>query len=204
MTSPMDAVFKDVGQAPDFTVLSLYKIFGFPDLGVVVVRKASGHILALRKYFGGGTVTMVSTLDNWHQSKALQPSHTLHDGLEDGTLPFHSILALGEAIDVHAKLYGSMKRVSAHTAYLVARLRNGLSELRHENGSPLCRTYCDGGIGLPEPAKQGPVIAFNVLRADGWFVPYSDVDKAAIKAGIYIRSGGRQSPGAISNTGTCG
>lgn len=47
-------VFQDVDQAPDFTCLSLYKIFGFPDLGALVVRRASGHILTLRKYFGGG------------------------------------------------------------------------------------------------------------------------------------------------------
>jgi molybdenum cofactor sulfurtransferase len=35
-------------------------------------------------------------------------SWKLHDGLEDGTLPFHSILALGIAIDTHLRLYGSM------------------------------------------------------------------------------------------------
>jgi molybdenum cofactor sulfurtransferase len=54
MTSPMDNVFRDPDNAPDFTCLSLYKVFGFPDVGALVVRRASGHILALRKYFGGG------------------------------------------------------------------------------------------------------------------------------------------------------
>jgi molybdenum cofactor sulfurtransferase len=50
----MENVFRDVDQAPDFTCLSLYKIFGFPDIGALVVRKESGHILTLRRYFGGG------------------------------------------------------------------------------------------------------------------------------------------------------
>ncbi|KAI1044863.1 hypothetical protein LB505_005197 [Fusarium chuoi] len=46
--------------APDFTCLSFYKIFGFPDLGALVVRRASGHILNLRRYFGGGTIAQLS------------------------------------------------------------------------------------------------------------------------------------------------
>jgi len=29
--------------------VSFYKVFGFPDLGGLVVRKDSGHILALRR-----------------------------------------------------------------------------------------------------------------------------------------------------------
>ncbi|KAG7292528.1 hypothetical protein NEMBOFW57_002563 [Staphylotrichum longicolle] len=58
MTSPMGGVFADPEAAPDFVCVSFYKVFGFPDLGGLVVRKESGHILALRKYFGGGTVSM--------------------------------------------------------------------------------------------------------------------------------------------------
>ena len=46
--------------APDFTALSFYKIFGFPDLGALIVRKSSGHMLTKREYFGGGTVEMRS------------------------------------------------------------------------------------------------------------------------------------------------
>jgi selenocysteine lyase/cysteine desulfurase len=43
MTAQLDLT--NASTAPDFTVLSFYKIFGFPDLGAVVVRKAAGHIL---------------------------------------------------------------------------------------------------------------------------------------------------------------
>jgi len=54
-TSPLD--LSDGNVAPDFIVLSLYKIFGFPDLGALIVRKASGHVFDRRRYFGGGTVS---------------------------------------------------------------------------------------------------------------------------------------------------
>ncbi|KAI4707729.1 hypothetical protein J4E89_007357 [Alternaria sp. Ai002NY15] len=38
--------------APDFISLSFYKIFGFPDLGALIVRKAAGHVFDHRKSWG--------------------------------------------------------------------------------------------------------------------------------------------------------
>jgi molybdenum cofactor sulfurtransferase len=115
MTSSLGSLFADPEAAPDFTCLSLYKIFGFPDLGALVVRRDSGHILSLRKYFGGGTIAQVFPLNgDGHVVKKApglgHPNETwnIHDVVEDGTLPFHSILALGLAIDTHVRLYGSM------------------------------------------------------------------------------------------------
>lgn len=115
MTSSLAPIFAEPAAAPDFTCLSFYKVFGFPDLGALVVRRESGHILNLRKYFGGGTVDQISPLNSQHQVIRKVPGRgldkggwSIHDGLEDGTLPFHSILALGLAIDTHLRLYGSM------------------------------------------------------------------------------------------------
>lgn len=208
MTSPLDAVFRNVETAPDFTCVSLYKIFGFPDLGALIVRKDSGHILTLRKYFGGGTVTMVSVLGgSWHKTKGLDstaveshdgtaaakgPSYEIHDSLEDGTLPFHSILALGQAIDVHSQIYGSMGNISRYTTSLSKILYNELRRLRHPNGRPACHIYTDDdGQGYGDPQRQGATIAFNMMDADGVYVPYSDVEKIANDNGVYVRSGGR-------------
>lgn len=209
MTSPLQAVFQDPNLAPDFTCVSLYKIFGFPDLGALIVRKESGHILTLRKYFGGGTVTMVSVLGgSWHKIKGrdvvdhhkpgimLDTSNNgslyeIHDALEDGTLPFHNILALGEAIDTHARLYGSMDNVSRHTTCLSIRLYQHLRNLKHSNGRPLCHIYAeDGGREYGDAKRQGATIAFNVLDANGYYVAYSDVERIANENGIYVRSGG--------------
>jgi selenocysteine lyase/cysteine desulfurase len=200
MTSPLDHIFEDPSSAPDFTCVSFYKIFGFPDLGGLIVRKDSGHILALRKYFGGGTVSMVSAIGSaWHKSKALDSSvgqeggHALHEGLEDGTLPFHSILALGEAIEIHKRLYGSMATVSRHTTSLVRVMYEGMSGLRHPNGQPLCHIYGeDEAFG--DPSQQGATVAFNIFKQDGTYVPYSTVESMANDKNIYIRSGGKHTP----------
>lgn len=209
MTSPLDKVFSDPDTAPDFTCVSLYKIFGFPDLGALIVRKDSGHVLTLRKYFGGGTVTMVSVLGgSWHKIKgrdaASSPStpgvrqdhsghsYQIHDGLEDGTLPFHSILALGEAIDVHTRLYGSMDNISRHTTNLSLQLYKRLRSLVHANGRPLCHIYTeDGGSGFGDPMKQGATIAFNLLDSRGYYIPYSDVERILNDNGVFLRSGGK-------------
>lgn len=208
MTSPLDDVFRNVDTAPDFTCVSLYKIFGFPDLGALIVRKDSGHILTLRKYFGGGTVTMVSVLGgSWHKTKGLDsaaaeshdgtvtsktPSYEIHDSLEDGTLPFHSILALGQAIDVHSQIYGSMANISRYTTSLSKTLYNELRRLRHSNGRPACHIYTeDDGHGYGDPRRQGATIAFNMMDADGVYIPYSDVEKIANDNGVYVRSGGK-------------
>lgn len=95
---------------PDFVALSFYKIFGFPDLGALLVRKDRGaRILNARRYFGGGTVDMVIALDgHWHAKKM----SSLHDAHEDGTLPFHNIIALGHAIKSLNRIYGGMINIS--------------------------------------------------------------------------------------------
>ncbi|CCC06177.1 unnamed protein product [Sordaria macrospora k-hell] len=219
MTSPMSYVFEDPDTAPDFTCVSFYKVFGFPDVGGLIVRKDSGHILALRKYFGGGTVSLVSTIGGaWHLSKGLETNNThevgdeqhaggLHEGLEDGTLPFHSILALGEAIDVHKELFGSMENISAHTSSLVRRLYQGMKGMRYENGQVLCKVYHSGDEDLWENGKgdevygdarvQGATVAFNVFREDGTYESYATVEKMANDRGIYVRSGGVCNPGGV-------
>ncbi|KAK1776578.1 pyridoxal phosphate-dependent transferase [Copromyces sp. CBS 386.78] len=217
MTSPMSHVLEDPDSAPDFTCVSFYKIFGFPDVGGLIVRKDSGHILALRKYFGGGTVSLVSTIGSaWHVSKGLETNthedgneHTggLHEGLEDGTLPFHSILALGEAIDVHRELFRSMENISVYTSSLVRRLYQGMKGMRYDNGQPLCKVYHSGDEDLWENGKgdevygdsrvQGATVAFNVFREDGTYESYAIVEKKANDRGIYVRSGGVCNPGGV-------
>ena len=77
-TSPLD--LSDPEVCPDFVVLSFYKVFGFPDLGALIVRKESGHIFNHRKYFGGGTVEMVTVGNEWYARK----QSSIHDQLEDG------------------------------------------------------------------------------------------------------------------------
>ena len=194
-TAPLD--LSDTATAPDFVALSFYKIFGFPNIGALIVRKDSAHVLQNRNYFGGGTVDMIITIhDTWHAKKEGQ----LHDRLEDGTLPFHSIFALDHAMTVHERLYGPnpMKFISHHTAQLGKMLYDGLAGLKHSNGTHLCRIYKDDVAVYGDPSLQGATVAFNLVRSDGTLVGYEDVEEAADERGIFVRSGSLCNPGGMA------
>ncbi|KAK2761290.1 hypothetical protein FQN54_001812 [Arachnomyces sp. PD_36] len=192
-TSPLD--LSDYESAPDFTVLSFYKIFGFPDLGALIVRKDSGHIFQKRKYFGGGTVDMAMSLgEPWHAKK----NASIHDQLEDGTLPFHSIVALGCAFGTHQRLYGSMVNISRHTGFLVRTLFDRLSSKRHANGAKVCVIYQDPSSSYTDRSAQGPIISFNLRDSSGHWVGKSEVEKLAAVKDIQIRSGTLCNPGGMA------
>ncbi|KAK2628232.1 hypothetical protein QTJ16_002878 [Diplocarpon rosae] len=181
--------------APDFTVLSFYKIFGFPDLGALIIRKESGAILKERKYFGGGTVDVVlCNREQWHVPK----NESFHDSLEDGSLPFHNILALDAAIDVHQKLYGSMGQISQHTAFLAQRLYDGLSSLKHANSSPVCAIYSQAFNPQSFDEMQGPIIAFNLQNDKGAWVSNTEFERLAAVRKFHVRSGGLCNPGGVA------
>ncbi|KAK9491200.1 pyridoxal phosphate-dependent transferase [Lipomyces doorenjongii] len=185
----------DVQTAPDFIALSFYKIFGFPDLGALIVRKPAGDILRHRRYFGGGTVEMVTTLkESWHAKKSV----TIHEQLEDGTLPFHSIIALDSAFNVHEQLYGSMNNISRHTCTLTSDLYNKLASLRHANGQAVCEIYKDPNSQYGNAKTQGPTIACNVRTAQGGWIGKSEVERLAIVRNIHLRTGGVCNPGGIA------
>ncbi|RPA77194.1 PLP-dependent transferase [Ascobolus immersus RN42] len=189
-TSPLD--LSNPAEAPDFTVLSFYKMFGFPDLGGLIVRKECAPLFQHRRYFGGGTVEAVVSRgegdERFHAKRK-----NIHATLEDGTLPFHSILALDIAIATHTRLYGSFGAVSAHTIALAKWLYDQLANTAHTNGAPLLKLYSQP----PETGKQGAILTFNLLRPDGSWVGYSEVEKLAAVKNIHIRTGGLCNPGGI-------
>lgn len=193
-TSPLDLSI--ASNAPDFTVLSFYKIFGFPDLGALIVRNESASVLQRRSYFGGGTVDMVLCgKENWH----IQKHGYLHEQLEDGTLPVHSIIALDNALNVYERLFGSPERVALHAGFLAEQLCNQLVALRHYNGSKVCKIYQDSPSSYRDTKIQGPIIAFNLRnRKDGW-VSNTEVEKLANIRNIQLRSGGLCNPGGIAS-----
>jgi molybdenum cofactor sulfurtransferase len=190
-TSSLD--FSNSSAAPDFTALSFYKIFGLPDLGALVVRKECSDLFLDRKFFGGGTVEMIISLrDQWHASK----QSSLHSRLEDGTVPFHSIIALSLALSTHSRLFGSMDNISRHTSFLAERVHNKLSSLTHLTGARTCQIY-----GPPAPdfkTTQGPTIAFNLRDAKGNWIGKSEVERLASVRDIQLRTGGMCNPGGIA------
>lgn len=191
-TSPLDLS----SAAPDFTALSFYKIFGFPDLGALIVRKSAGHVFNRRRYFGGGTVDMVlASGGQWHAKK----ESSIHERLEDGTLPFHNIIALDAALNTHERLYGSMSNVSSHTAFLAKQLYDRLSILKHWNGTNVCQIYRNGSV-FGNTKAQGPIVAFNLRTSQGEWVPKTEVEKLATVQNIQIRTGSVCNPGGTACT----
>ncbi|KAK4908882.1 hypothetical protein LTR49_022274 [Elasticomyces elasticus] len=196
-TTPLD--LSDPAIAPDFVALSFYKIFGFPNIGALMVRKDLAQVLNSRKYFGGGTVEMtIAVNDTLHAKK----DTSIHDRLEDGTLPFHSIFAPDRAMNVHERLYGPnpMKFISHHTTQLGKQLYESLLNLQHSNGTSLCRIYKDDDAIYGNPSVQGAKVAFNAQQANGNLVPYEDVEEAADDQGICVRSGSLCNPGGMATS----
>lgn len=200
-TSPLD--LSDSETAPDFTVVSLSKILGFPDLGALIVRRQAESAFNFRRYFGGGTVeTVVCQKERWHASK----SYRLHERLEDGTLPVHSIVALDTAMSVHGQLFGSMSNVASHVSYLTERLYMGLRKLRHCNGTPVCEIYSQGPENMSAAEQTsgmscsaGPIIAFNIRNHAGAWVSLTEIEKLAGLKNFHIRTGGVCNPGGIAS-----
>ncbi|KAL8936283.1 MAG: hypothetical protein Q9216_005013 [Gyalolechia sp. 2 TL-2023] len=184
--------------APDFTALSFYKIFGFPDLGALIVRKKSGHVLLKRSYFGGGTVEMVihgkGGVDAWHSTRAT----SLHEGLEDGTAAFHNIAALHCAVDVQERLFGSMTQVSQHANHLASVLYDQMCAITHSNGRSMCVMYNSRNANYRDRKTQGPTIAFNVRDVNGKYIGKNSFEQIAIEQGIQLRTGGVCNPGGIA------
>ena len=199
-TAPLD--LSDHEHAPDFTALSFYKIFGFPDLGALIVRKAAAHALCHRRYFGGGTVDMVingdigpDVMGDWYAKKA----SSLHEMLEDGTPAFHSIAALKVALSVYRQLFGSMLNVTRHTSALAKTLFEEMSTMLHTNGTPVCTIYKSPSSTYGDGKTQGPTIAFNLRDSKGDWIGKSDFETLAIANNIQIRTGGLCNPGGIAH-----
>lgn len=69
-------------------------------------------------------------------------------------------------------------------------LCQGLTELKHPDQSPLVDLYVDAPFMYSDPTKQGATFAFNVMKSDGTYVPWTDVERMANDARVYIRAGG--------------
>lgn len=192
-TAPLDLGNSDA--AADFTVLSFSKIFGFPDLGALIVRRQAYPIFDSKRYFGGGTVdTVVTKKEQWHAPK----THRLHERLEDGTLPIHSIIALDIAMRIHRSLFGSMGAVASHVSFLTRRLRESLQRLRHHNGIEVCQMYSPSRAPCTD-LSAGPIIAFNIRNQTGAWISLAEVEKLASLKKFHIRTGGVCNPGGIAS-----
>ncbi|KAG0229503.1 hypothetical protein BGW41_003013 [Actinomortierella wolfii] len=199
MTSPIS--LENVDQSPDFMVVSFYKMFGFPTgLGCLIVKTEHRDLLQ-KQYFGGGTVSAITSDSMWQVYR-----DSLHGRFEDGTLNFMDIIALDHAFASTKALYGSFANITPHVSSLHQLLYNGLRQLKHWNGTPVCTLYIERAPGDKEgdpsslvgnPTEYGPIVNFNLKQSNGKWIGYGQVERLASMKGIHVRTGGFCNPGSM-------
>ena len=119
------------------------------------------------------------------------PRPELSNWLEDGTVYFLHCCCAPRAAHAARAVECIQLHVHSLTRYLALRL----GALRHgriqadvgRRGCPVCEIYGNHSVGDVE--VQGPVVAFNLLRADGSYVGYSEVERLATVHAIQLRTG---------------
>ncbi|WP_306318956.1 MULTISPECIES: aminotransferase class V-fold PLP-dependent enzyme [unclassified Streptomyces] len=167
----------------DFTVVSWYKVFGYPSgVGSLVARREA--LAALRRpWFAGGTIKVVSARARWHRM-ARAP-----EAFEDGTPDFHAVPQLVTGLDWYEDVGAAA--VAAHVDRLTGRLLAGLAGLRRRDGGPLVHVY-----GPRDTERRGGTVALNVLDRQGRVVDERIVARECAAAGISVRTGCFCNPGA--------
>ncbi|TPX59862.1 hypothetical protein SpCBS45565_g07643 [Spizellomyces sp. 'palustris'] len=181
----------------DFTILSFYKIFGFPTgLGALIMRRDAARFLR-KRYYGGGTLSAITVSEEesgWHV-----PSEDVSSRFEDGTLPFLEILALERGFEFIDGL-GGMSVIGGHAMALRDFVYKQMTELRYDSGSPLCVIYQSAmhECGLAKK-MQGPIINFNLRAMNGYVVNPTSVLQLASVHNIHMRAGCFCNPGACQS-----
>ncbi len=168
---------------PDFVPISFYKMFGYPTgVGVLIARKETLRKLS-RSWFAGGTTTVASVRGNKFYA-AEAPA-----GLEDGTLNYLNIPAVGTGLDHLEKIgYETIHtRVESLTSWLLKQL----VEMKHSNCSDLVKIY-----GPLDSKARGSTIALNFFDLRGNIIPKNLLEKEANRRNISIRMGFFCNPGA--------
>ena len=167
---------------PEFVVISLYKIIGYPTgLGALIARRDALEELK-RPWFAGGTVLWASVQNQRHR---LSPGP---ERFEDGTPPYLAAGAVAVALE-HAHR-ADRTRLSRHLQDLTRRSLEGLTALRHRDGAALICVH-----GPREAARRGATIAISLRDRSGGAIPYWVVEDAARAAGIAVRGGCFCNPG---------
>ncbi|CAJ0609099.1 unnamed protein product [Cylicocyclus nassatus] len=157
---------------PHFMALSFYKMFD------------SMNRLKARA-FAGGTVSQM-LVDELHSV-----IRNNHERYEQGTLNYYAISALTKGF-ADLKRFGGIQTIQENNMRIAAAAHKMLSQKVHWNGKPAVKVY-----GWRNPAQQGPIVTFNLLRDDGSFTGYSEVEKMASLFGIDLRTG------CFCNSGAC-
>ncbi len=178
-TNPLDLS----ALAPDFVVMSFYKMFGYPTgVGCLLVRNEA--LPALRRpWFGGGTVNFATVQGRMH---VLSKGEA---GFEDGTLNYLSIPAVEIGLR-HLQQLG-MPTLQTRLHCLTDWLMKQLLALQHGNARPMVRLYGPANMLL-----RGATLTLNLYDPNGHLLDYRRVEELAAQARISLRTGCFCNPGA--------
>ncbi|MBT3337972.1 MAG: aminotransferase class V-fold PLP-dependent enzyme [Anaerolineae bacterium] len=169
--------------APDFVVLSFYKLFGYPTgLGALIARREALSTLQ-RPWFAGGTITVASVQASTHYMAEG------HAAFEDGTVDYLNIPAIEIGLRHIAEVgYDAIhERVVCLTGWLI----ENLARMKHSTGEPLARIYGD-----LKNEMRGGTIAANFYNKDGVAFDHRYIEEEANKLNISLRTGCFCNPGA--------
>ena len=169
--------------APDFVVLSFYKLFGYPTgLGALIARREALGKLQ-RPWFAGGTITVASVQAETHYMAEG------HAAFEDGTVDYLNIPAIEIGLRHIAEVgYDAIhERVVCLTGWLI----QNLATMKHSTGEPLVRIYGD-----LQNEMRGGTIAANFYNKDGIAFDHRYIEEEANKQNISLRTGCFCNPGA--------
>ena len=171
---------------PDFLVLSIYKISGYPTgIGALVARHEALAELR-RPWFSGGTVDWVSVR---HGSHRFLPGV---QGFEDGTPSFLAAGAIPLALE--AVRNAGRDRLGRHLTALTGHLLDGIRTLPTRDGGSRVRVH-----GSTTIDDRGATVALTVHDAAGTVIPYWEVEEAARRVGLAVRGGCFCNPGCAES-----
>ncbi|XP_055842708.1 molybdenum cofactor sulfurase 3 [Episyrphus balteatus] len=191
--------FLDLNKYPaEFVCVSFYKIFGYPTgVGALIVSKR-GQQLLKKSYYGGGTVQISMTMEDFHVKR-----NGFTDHFEDGTLSFLGIAKVLEGFKTHERLITRrdglkpIQRISNHVFQLAKYCYDFLRQLKHPNGQQLIQFYNHTNFNSVQ--DQGGIITFNILHEDGSYVGFAEVACIAAVFNVQLRTGCFCNPGACQN-----
>lgn len=133
-----------------------------------------------------------------HTRKSTVKNYLFHTFLEDGTIPYLEIIAVGLAIEKFNKLTfdKGLILIQDHTNYLINYCIDKLIELEHFNKQKLVEIYRKQIHGSIKN-NYGPILSFNLKNSAGSYIGFRLVDKLAQENHIYLRTG------CFCNIGAC-
>ncbi len=177
-----DSLYLDKTALHDFVSISFYKIFGYPTgVGCLLMRKDIFNKV-IKPWYAGGTITLSAASYQGHFLKENE------ERFEDGTINYLNIPAVKMGLQQIEQI--GMENIKARVSCLAMWLIEKLSALQHYNHTKMVNIF-----GAKDAARRGGTIVMNFYNSQGDVIPFWQIEEAANKRNISIRTGCFCNPG---------